>query len=157
MTDENRGLPPCLIYIDKDGCWYHKGQEMIRRDIVKLFYQNMTCLQDGTHIIELNGQRCFIELEDTAFVIWSVAFQKDDESGDMAYFLKLSDDSREMLNPETLVIGTNNVLYCRVKDRKFPARFNRASYYQLADFIEEDQGSFYLPLNGKKYYLEARD
>ena len=34
-------LPPSFIRIDKEGVWYYKGNEMFRKDIVKLFYQNL--------------------------------------------------------------------------------------------------------------------
>ena len=157
MITNDKDLPPCLIYIDKEGCWYHKGVQMIRRDIINLFYENMTCLPDGTYVIEWNGQRCFLELEDTAFIVWSVTFQEENEDEKAGFVLGLSDDSREILKPETLLIGEGNVLYCRVKGRSFPARFNRASYYQLAGYIEEETGGFYLPLNGRRYFICAHD
>jgi hypothetical protein len=157
MTNAEKDLPPCLIYIDKEGFWYHKGMAMTRRDIIRLFYQNMACLPDGTHVIDWNGQRCYIELEDTAHVVWSVRAGRENETEESGFVLGLSDDSREWLNPETLFIGEANVLYCRVREGKFPARFNRASYYQLAGFIEEDRGKFFLSLNGRKYFIESRE
>jgi hypothetical protein len=67
--------------------------------------------------------------------------------------LNLSDDTEEELMPDTLCVGQDNVLYCRVKNRMFPARFNRAPYYQLAEYIEEENESYYLTLNGSKYNI----
>lgn len=150
---ENRAedLPPCLILIDKDGRWYHKGAEMIHREFIRLFYQNMLVSPDGNYIIDWNGQRCLVDVEDTAFVVWSVSASKGKGSGNDAFVIGLSDDTKEFLRPETLRVGKDNVLYCDVKDLAFPARFNRASYYQLAEFIEEEHGTFYLPLNGNRY------
>ena len=34
-------LPPSFIRIDKEGTWHYKGNEMFRKDIVKLFYEGL--------------------------------------------------------------------------------------------------------------------
>lgn len=143
-------IPPCLISIDKEGRWFYKGVEMIRRDFIRLFYENMEAGPDGRCIITLAGDRCYVEVEDTPFVVWRTEAEPDD-SGFLRFFLYLSDDSQEELNPETLHLGKNNVLYCRVRNRAFPARFNRSAYYQLAEHIEEKDGEFFLPVNGRHY------
>ena len=70
--------------------------------------------------------------------------------------VSLSDDTEEELIPETLYLGEENVLYCRVKGGDFPARFNRAAYYQLAAHIEEE-GGFVLSINGRKFKIGAKD
>ncbi|MFC1884349.1 hypothetical protein ACFL2O_06250 [Thermodesulfobacteriota bacterium] len=158
MTREGKSLPPCQIFIDKEGYWYHKAAKMIHREIISLFYQNMTRLSDGTYLIEWSGQRCFVEVEDTAFVVWSLTFKEKSASEGPRFVLGLSDGTSEYLDPETLYIGENNVLYCRVKGsgREFPARFNRASYYQLAEYIEEESGEFFITVDGARYFIKAR-
>ena len=72
---EKNDLPPCLIFIDREGRWFHKGAEMIRRNIIALFYQNMELDSKGRHVITRNNRRCYVEVEDTAFVVRSVGFQ----------------------------------------------------------------------------------
>jgi hypothetical protein len=144
-------LPPCLIFIDKEGRWYHKGTEMIRRDFIRLFYDHMTMKSDGTYVIEWMGNRCFVDVEDTAFVVWGVQIGENCEDPSGRILLELSDGSEEALMADTLRVGRDNVLYCDVKNRRFPARFNRPAYYQLAERIEEENGGYYLPLGGKKY------
>ena len=152
-TDENN-LPPCLIFIDKEGRWYHKGAEMIHREIIRLFYNNMGLNSRGQYLIDWKGQRCYVEVEDTAFVVRRVVCQdKGIKDGNEKFILSLSDDTEEDLMPDTLYVGQDNVLYCSIKKRTFPCRFNRAAYYQLAQHIEEEHGTYYLPLNGKKYNM----
>jgi len=149
MTADNQNdLPPCLIHIDKEGTWYHKGAQMIHREFIRLFYRHMELDPEGRYVIDLNGERCFVTVEDTAFVVRRV-----DETGDSAagLVLYLSDDTWEELVPKTLWVGGDNILYCRVKGGKFPARFKRSAYYQLARYIEEEDGRYYLPLGGKRY------
>ena len=153
MPTEREGLPPCMIFIDKEGRWFHEGVEMIHRDFIQLFYQNMELDSGGEYVINWDGRRCYVEVEDTAFVVRRVAYEEEGPSQAPRFLLYLSDDTREDLLPETLFIGKDNVLYCRVKEQAFPARFNRAAYYQLAEHIVEENGVYYLPCHGKKYDL----
>ncbi len=148
-----KDIPPCLIYIDKDGRWFHKGVEMIHREFIRLFYQNMTIDSQGRYTINWQGERCYVDVEDTAFIVRRALFNGPDQTGSSRFVLYLSDDSQEELLPETLYVGKANILYCKVKDRVFPARFSRSAYYQLAEYIEEEEDMFFLPLNGKKYFI----
>jgi len=150
--DENN-LPPCLIFIDKEGRWYHKGAEMIHREFIQLFYQNMELDSLGRYVINWKKERCYVEVEDTAFVVRRVLYQEGNQGQNSRLILYLSDDTQEELIPDTIFIGKGNVLYCKVKNRTFPARFNRAAYYQLAQYIEEEEGTYYLPCNGRRYNM----
>lgn len=152
MSEMNE-LPPCLIFINKEGRWYHKGAEMIHRDYIRLFYKHMELNSQGRYVINWNGQRCWVDVEDTAFVVRRVTFKDGIQAQNAQYLLHLSDDTREPLTPDTLFVGQDNVLYCKVKNRSFPARFVRAAYYQLAEYIEKEGEIYYLPLNGKKYSI----
>jgi uncharacterized protein len=143
------GMPPCFIFIDNEGRWFHKGAEMIHREIIRFFYDHMELDGSGRYVIRWGEECCFLEVQDTAFVVQKVGFQED--GGIQELRLYLSDDTQEALLPETLFVGKANVLYCTVKHGKFPARFHRPAYYQLAEFVKEENGGFYLPLNGKKY------
>jgi len=69
----------------------------------------------------------------------------------------LNDDSCEKLETNSLYTGRDNVLYCRVKEGRFTARFSRNSYYQLAEFIEqsENDADFFINLNGEKYFIKS--
>ncbi len=145
-----KDTPPCSILIDKEGHWFHKGMEMVRRDFIRFFYRNMEVDAKGRYIIAMAGDRCYVDVEDTPYVIWGIAFENDDQKG-AHVSLYLSDDSMEELDPETLSVGDKDVLYCRVRNRAFPARFNRPAYYQLAEYIKEDKEGFFLPVMGRRY------
>ena len=43
-----------------------------------------------------------------------------------------------MLDPATLFVGQEHVLYCRVKAGNHAARFLRPAYYQLTEHVHED-------------------
>ncbi len=146
-------LNPCLIFIDKEGRWRHKGVEMIHRDYIRLFFDNMELDPRGRYVIAWKGERCYVDVEDTAFVVRSARPDNTGHDGRNSFTLFLSDDSQEALMADTLFLGDANVPYCRVKNGAFPARFTRAAYYQLAEYIEEDNGAYYLPCKGKKYKI----
>ncbi|MBW2610498.1 MAG: DUF1285 domain-containing protein [Deltaproteobacteria bacterium] len=146
-------IPPCLIHIDKEGKWFHEGSEMIHREFIRLFYQHMELDSLDRYIINYRGERCYVEVEDTAFIVTRVELK--DHADNSRFVLYLSDDSQEGLLPDTLYVGKDNVLYCRVKDRGFPARFSRAAYYQLAEYLEEEDGDYYLSMNGEKHLISA--
>ena len=150
-------VPPCLIFIDKEGRWFHKGIEMIHRETIRLFYQHMSLDPQGRYIITLEGERCYVEVEDTPFIVRRARFMDSAQADRSPCILSLSDGTEENLSPDTLVVGLDNVLYCRVKDQAFPARFDRAAYYQLAQHIEEKEGIYFLPLNGKDYLIRNKD
>ena len=152
---EINDLPPCLIYIDKEGQWYHEGAEMIRRDFIRIFYENMEMDSQGRYVILWGGKRCLVEVEDTAFVVWNMRHQDADAGENERFVLQLSDDSSEDLIPNSLYVGSDNVLYCKVKNAAFPARFSRAAYYQLATHIVEEDDNFYLPFNHRKYEIKG--
>jgi hypothetical protein len=147
-SDDFGDIHPCEIFIDKEGQWFYRGAEMQRKEFVRLFYDHISMDDRSRYILELAGERCLLDVEDTAYVVMRVV---ENDSFD----LTLSDDRIERLAPETLYVGDGNVLYCRVRGR-FPARFTRPAYYQLAAHIEEEDGAFFLPVEGKRYQIRER-
>jgi hypothetical protein len=151
MMEEN-DIVPCLIFIDKEGRWFHRDLEMVRREIIQLFYQHMETDSRGRYVIYLAGQKCYVDVEDTAFVVWEATLE-----GGERIVIRLSDDTWESLNLDTLYVGGDNVLYCRVKDGRFPARFRRAAYYQLAEHVQEELGEYFIFLHGRKHVIRHVD
>ncbi len=149
-------IPPCLIFIDQEGRWFHKGVEMIHREFINLFYQHMSLDAEGRYIITLEGERCHVDVEDTPFVVRKALFKDSLQSDRSRVILFLCDETQEDLSPDTLYVGMDNVLYCRVKDSTFPARFDRPAYYQLAQYIEEREAGYFLRMNGKKYMIPIK-
>lgn len=142
------------IRIDKEGVWYYNNAEMIRKDIIMLFAQNLTCDEAGNYLIKLNNERSPVEVEDTPFVVKKVSFTEN--TGRDFFSILLSDDSIEELDLNSLSISDANILYCRVKNNKFRARFSRPAYYQLANYITHDDndGRYYVVINGRSYHVD---
>jgi hypothetical protein len=143
------------IRIDKEGIWYYKGAHMFRKDILCVFFKHLQIDECGKYLIELNEERCYLDVEDTVFVVGAVYKTKLPDDGRYQIDVLLTDDSCEKLEMSSLYIGKENVLYCRVKEGKFAARFSRNSYYQLAEFIEQSENGkhYFINLNDKKYFI----
>jgi hypothetical protein len=150
-----KDIPPCNIRIDKEGVWYYKGNEIFRDEIVRLFYQNLKNDETGRYLIELENDCCYLEVEDAPFVVRSIYKCTAESDNEECIYLLLSDQSLEKLNPDSLWVGKDNVLYCSVKKNTFVARFSRASYYQIADLIECGNGEdeYFISLNGKHFCI----
>jgi uncharacterized protein len=151
-------LPPSFIRIDREGIWYYKGNEMFRKDIVKLFYQNLKRDESGGYYIELENDLASLEVEDTAYVVTAVYKSGSRDEGNERISVLLNDETLEELDCESLRIGDQNVLYCNVKADGHCARFLRASYYQIAEFFDYDDAgdTYYLPLNSVRHYIKDR-
>lgn len=151
-------LLPCGIVIDREGEWHYSGSPMERSDIVSHLCQHMRRDEaSGLYIVQLGKQRCYLEVEDAPLAITGVlpAEKKEkEEQEQLLLSIKYRDES-EPLDPTTLWVGGENVLYCKVMESGIPARFLRPAYYQLAEFIHEDKerNRFYLSLGGKRFYI----
>jgi len=148
---------PCMIYVDKDGAWFHNGAPIVHRGFLLLFYQSIRLDDQGRYIIKLHNQTCRLDVEDTPFVVLGVTFlPKGDDRGDDCFMLHLIDETQEPLDPATLTVGNDHVLYCKIRQRRFTARFSRPAYYQLAQHIQEDpeSHSFFISLNGNRYTVD---
>jgi hypothetical protein len=145
----------CDITIDKEGTWYYRGAHMFRKDFLCIFFENLKIDESGKYLIELGDQRCYLDVEDTAFVVTTVYKERQGNDIKDHIYILLTDDSLEKLDLNTLHAGKDNVLYCKVKCGEFMARFSRKSYYQLAEFIEQEEkgNGFFINSNGEKYYI----
>ncbi len=143
------------IRIDKEGTWYYRGAEMLRKDIVYLLYRHLRIDESGRYLIDYNNERFYVDAEDTPFVIKAIYRSISEEEGD-AITILMPDGSREWLDPSTIRIGGDNTLYCTMTSRGFKARFSRASYYQIAEYIESEaeEDGYFISLNKHRYYIK---
>ncbi len=145
--------PTRKISFGKDGWWYANDERIQNRRINLLFSQNLRKTSAGTYEIAIGWDRVAVEIEDAPYVVTRVT--GDPERG---FTLRLNDESEEALDPPTLYVGQDQVLYCLVKGREHTARFSRPAYYQLTAHVQEDTatGSFLLRLGEAMYVIPIR-
>lgn len=138
-------------YIDSEGRLWHEGTEFDDPDVLNLFMKKMEMLPDGRCHVFCQGEECLITAEDVPYVVQDVALSPREIR------LLFPGNYSEALDPSTLWVGDRNVLYCRVRDKKFKARFNRKSYLDLAKHVEFDPQKklFFLTVDNKRHPIKG--
>jgi hypothetical protein len=139
------------IRFGKDGLWYSDDEPIPNRAIRRLFSRALKVLPDGRGRLELGEDKADVVIEDTPWVVTAV-------EGDPArgFTVVLNDETREPLEPSSLRVGPEHVLYCRVKGAH-EARFLRPAYYELVRHAEPGAGgTVVLPIAGRRVALGAR-
>ena len=99
--------PSCMIYVDKEGSWFHKGAPIIHRELLLLFYQSLCLDERGRYIIKFKDQVCYLDVEDTPFVVLRTEFVR---GGGVAqadrFILHLVDDTKAVSYTQ-LTLPTN--------------------------------------------------
>jgi len=136
-----------------DGSWYNDDERIENPRIALLFSQSIRRDANGNYFLQVAEERAPITIEDTAYVVAKV-----DEDGNGGYILTTNDEVREPLDEATLEVGADNVLYCRVKQGEYRARFQRTAYYHLAEHFASDDGeTFSLIIGGCRYRIREAD
>jgi len=148
-------IPDYGIRLDKNGLFWHQGQPVLNDKVQLIFAQHLTRLDDGAYALVLGPDRCVIDLEDAPYVVRRVQVVCDDDGAPARVGLTLSDATEEDLDPATLEISVESVLYCRVKQGEHRARFDRAPYVALAEHVVELDRGFGLKLRGEVYEVKA--
>ncbi|MEN6473598.1 MAG: hypothetical protein ABFD81_06260 [Syntrophaceae bacterium] len=123
--------PWCRIRIDGEGRWFYENQEIINPGVLHAFFDALEMCADGRYRIVLDQEICYVEVEDTPFV--AIGLRGDNETG---FNLVLNSGKICELEPATLSIGRDNIMYARLSNG-MPVRLLRPAYYHLALRMEE--------------------
>jgi len=136
----------CTIRIDKDGRWYYQGLEIINPLVLRAFCEALEMDDQGRYRIIIDNELCYIDVEDTPFVISSI---RGDQS--VGLYLRLNTLETYPLDPACLTIGADNILYATLESG-MKVRFTRSAYYALALMMEEDgNGMIVLRIGDTEY------
>jgi len=137
------------ISFRRDGHWYVDDERIDNPRIALLFSRSVRRAPDGSYFLQVGDEHASITVEDTPYVVKSI--KGDAHQG---FSVVLNDETIEPLDPGSLTIGPDNVLYCVVKNGQQRARFLRHAYYHLSDCLQADQrGGFCFVMMGKRYPL----
>ncbi len=140
--------PWCRIRIDREGRWFYEDKEIIHQYILHTFYEALERCEDGRYRIVFGNEVCYIEVEDTPFVV--ATLRGDNAQG---FCLILNSGKAYALDPSTLWIEKDNVFYAQLPNG-MPVRLSRPAYYALALAMEEDPGGdIVLKVGGNIYTI----
>ncbi len=140
------------LFLDKEGRWFHEGIEVTHERTCLMFSQHLHVGPDGRYYVRAGDERALVEVEDTPYVVQSVTVNMVNNHNPESYTLHLNDKTEEFLDPYSLLVGQDNVMYCRVKDGHESARFLRPAYYQICGAIGggEDETKYWIPWKGQR-------
>lgn len=138
------------IRLTAEGKWLHGKVEITHERTLDLFFKSVQCAK-GRYFLTGEKKPVPIEVEDVAFFVRGL-----ERPSKTDYEITLSDGSREALDPRTLDVGSENRLYCRVKDGQVKARFERKVYYDLMKDLTEESGFYGLKRDGLFYPIERK-
>lgn len=140
------------ITFGRDGRWYADGEPITHRRLALLFSRHLRRKPDGSFEIWIDERyHADVVVEDVPFVVTAV------DIGPSGVTLELNDSSQETLDPASLRIGADDVLYCSVKGGSETARFLRPAYHHLAPLFVESGDGFAVEVGGQTYPLVARN
>jgi hypothetical protein len=136
-----------------DGRWYADDEPVLHQRLARLFSRYLRRKPSGGYEIWIDERyHADVDIDDTPYVI-----TRADPDASGQFTVDLNDGTTEILVPKTLHVGSNDVLYCDVKNGTERARFLRPAYYQLANFIEEvAPGRFQLRCGGTRHPIAHR-
>lgn len=134
--------------IDTEGRLWHEGSEIIDPKVLKFFLRKMEKTPEGRLQVPCMGETNWVSAEDVPYVIQSIDIQGE------TCILHFLGDYQEELNPKELWVGKENVLYCKVREGKFIARFSRKAYLDLSHYVEEKNSQYFLKLGQQHYPIQ---
>jgi hypothetical protein len=136
------------IRLTKDGTWLSDGEEITHGETVRLFFRSVRKGEQG-YAIHVGKESKTVVVEDTAFFVLGL-----EGSARNGYSLRLSDETREKLAPESLRYRPGR-LTARVKGGE-EAKFLSTAYFELLSRLEEDASSYFLTIEGKRVELSPK-
>lgn len=155
---QQQPLPPELIEklrqtgirLDREGRFWHEGQEITHGGFRRALLRWMDRLPDGRPILRLDENRfAYVDVEDAHLLAVSARWD-----GDRAR-LTLNDGSEEELDYASLRVGEGHALYCKVRNG-LDARITTAAYGVLAQRIVEQDGQPALQAAGATWIITPR-
>lgn len=150
MSAPKKPLRSWHYYIDAEGIVWHDGTELDDPELLHFFMEKLHREKDGSLQLICQGELCTFECEDVPYVVQSFDEIKE------GLLLHFPGKYEELLKPESLRVGKENVLYCKVKKGEFDARFSRKAYWELAKRISQNEEKKYiLHLQGRDYPIQG--
>lgn len=133
------------IKLDADGTWYHGDFPVLHDRTVSFLNKNILLDEEGRYYLTGEEKPIYFIVEDTAFWVNKA------ERTIAGYLITLSDETIELLNPETLWYGRGGAIYCLIKGSRIPCKFSRKVQADLANDLVMEGGKFFLNFGKKQY------
>jgi len=122
--------------IARDGTWYHEGQPIRRKAMVRLFSTVLRREPDGRHVLVTPAEKLDIAVESTAFRVVEMKTEGEGRGRRIAFQLDSGD---------AVILGPAHPLTLQPTPRilvrqGLEAELSRAVYYELAELALAERG-----------------
>ncbi len=145
MDTFRRNQSADTIRLDADGNWFQGEYPILHERTSSYLHKHIERDEDGNYFLTGEEKPVYIEVEDVPYWICKL------ERTIAGYLITLTDESIELLDPESLWVGEKEGLYCLVKGGGVPAKFQRNTFHELAKYMESKGASYVLSVGSKKY------
>lgn len=151
-------IPNLPIRVTERGEWLH-GDAPLHPRVAALFKRSVVPHSDGTYELVVGRDRHPLVVADTPYAVEGMHLQTGPSGEPAAVAMRLSDGEEEPLDPATLMLSDEHVLYGRVVRHglEVPCRFPPSLYHQLALHVEAAPDGFELPLAGRRWPMSPYD
>jgi len=141
------------IRIDGDGTWYHEGDPILRKPLVRLFSTILRKDPDG-YCLVTPAERLLIKVADAPFVATHLEIKGRGRSQQLLFVTNVDDYVVADEHHRIRIAGTAERPrpYVRVRD-DLEALIGRSVYYRLAELCESDADGYWLWSSGVRFRL----
>lgn len=139
------------LRLDRDGRFWHDGARVDHPALERALRSWIARHPDDGRPILTNGYDwCYFQVDDAPLIVDGLRI---DDGG--AVTLLLFDGTEEPLDPATLSLGEDGVVYARARGGAMEARFSRHAQAQLAPLLVEAEPPI-LRVGGREIRLPSR-
>ena len=140
------------IRIDREGQFWFRDGPVENEKVHDLFSSGLSVRPDGRPILTVGKQWCYVEVEDTPWIIQGV---RVDNKGTV--LLRLNTGKTHQLQVASLFLSTDGFLYCRLGELGTLTRFSRPAFHRFAQdfFVESQGGAFDVVIDGFVHPLDS--
>ena len=119
------------------------------------FNSSINITADGTYVLHYSNFVYPIIVEDVPVFITGVVFEGFGPFEKI--LINLSTGETEELDISTLYYKKDSSLYCRVLNKKFPAKFQRSPSFHVLERLDEIEGNYFLNICGSRILLQIKE
>jgi len=138
------------IRLDAEGNWYQGEYPILHERTCQFFHKHIAMDDEGRYYLTGEDKPVYIQVEDVPYWVTKL------ERTIAGFLVNLTDESIELLDLNSIWIGTKNALYCLVKQGTQAAKFSRSAYYEMMKELEQSGKNFYITFKGKKYTISNK-
>ena len=135
-----------VFWLGSNGRWHNIHGEFEHRKIIDFFHSSIRKDKDGyyvTQTTERYKEKVYFRYEDTALFVFNIIKNKD-------IYLLLNTKKQIKLNPEELFIKDDS-LY--TKDGEELVKFTEQSMMAISKYMENDNDSYFIKIDNKRYEI----